>query len=113
MKATEVHFLKVTLETKNLNSLAAPELMKKFEEMINNHCCDLVIDCLSVEKIDSSGLNLFLKLNRLLRGFGCRLVLTNANAPVKMIITVARVDEVVPYKDGLLEALGYLKQQNH
>ena len=113
MKTRKTNYLHVFLETKNLNSLAAPELREKFKKLFDKYVCDFVVDCSSVEKIDSSGLNVFIRLSRLLKGNSYRLVLINANYDVKMIILRARMDEAVPFRLNLLDALDYLNEQNH
>ncbi len=71
--------------------------------------CDVVVDFSSVDIITSSSISKFLKLNKLLDGFGHRLVLCGLINATKQIFKLAGLDQVFDFTDDKSAALTAVK----
>ena len=71
--------------------------------------CDVVVDFSSVDIITSLSISKLLKLNRLLDGFGHRLVLCGLINATKQIFKLAGLDQVFDFTDDKSAALTAVK----
>ena len=71
--------------------------------------CDLVVDFSSVDIITSSSISKLLKLNKLLNGYGHRLVLCGLVMATKQIFMLAGLDKVLDFADDKSAALTTVK----
>lgn len=71
-----------------------------------------VIDLAEVEFMDSSGLVPLVKALKAVRQSGCRLVLCNVQAPVRLVLELTHLDSVFEIVDNYQEALSGLREQS-
>lgn len=71
--------------------------------------CDVVVDFSSVNIITSSSISKLLKLNKVLDGYGRRLVLCGLVNATKQIFKLAGLDQVFDFTDGKSAALTAVK----
>ena len=72
--------------------------------------CDVVIDFSSVDIITSSSISKLLKLNKLLEGYGHKLVLCGLVIATKQIFKLAGLDQVFDFADDKSAALTAVQQ---
>jgi anti-anti-sigma factor len=72
--------------------------------------CDVVIDFSSVDIITSSSISKLLKLNKLVDGYGHRLVLCGLINATKQIFKLSGLDQVFDFIDDKSAALTAVKQ---
>jgi len=71
-----------------------------FDEAINQHKTEIILDCKAVTFVDSAGLELLVKLDEDLRKRGGMLKIVNLNAVSKDILYATRLTNVLHvYKD--------------
>ncbi|MDH4241850.1 MAG: STAS domain-containing protein [Phycisphaerae bacterium] len=72
--------------------------------------CDVVVDFSSVDIITSSSISKLLKLNKLLDGYGRRLVLCGLVNATKQIFNLAGLDQIFDFTDDKSAAITAVKQ---
>ena len=93
--------------------LAEPEMgteLEKVAEIAREEAdCDVIVDFSSVDIITSSNIAKLLKLQKLLHGFGHRLVLCGLISATKQIFKLAGLDQVLDFADDKSAALASVK----
>jgi anti-anti-sigma factor len=93
--------------------LPEPDMGTELENVANiareGADCDVVVDFSSVDIITSSSISKLLKLNKLLDGFGHRLVLCGLVNATKQIFKLAGLDLVFDFTDDKSAALTAVK----
>jgi anti-anti-sigma factor len=79
----------------------------------NEADCDVVIDFSSVDIITSSSISKLLKLNKLLDGFGRRLVLCGLVNATKQIFKLSGLDQVFDFTEDKSAAVTSVKHAQH
>ena len=90
--------------TKELNTV---------NEIISEKCdCDVIIDFLKVEVLNSSNISNLLILRRMLQEHGHQLILCSVAMVTKCIFTVAGIDEIFIFADDKNSALADVQTTN-
>ena len=72
----------------DLDTAAAQETEKDFQDLMNSKGKNIVIDCKDLNYISSSGLRLFLSLLKSCKPNGNSLILENLNDNIKKVFTM-------------------------
>ncbi len=93
--------------------LPEPDMGTELENVANiardEADCDVVVDFSSVDIITSSSISKLLKLNKLLNGYGHKLVLCGLVIATKQIFKLAGLDQVFDFADDKSAALTAVK----
>lgn len=100
--------LEINFKDANCDAMNSPALKKKILELIDKTgCSKIVFDLSCVQFIDSSGLGLFLSIQRALYKNGGKLKISRLNQPVKTvfeIVSMDRIFEIFPTVDEAVKS---------
>lgn len=71
---------------------------------------DLVLDCSGVEFMDSTGLGLFIRTFRLCKQMGTAFVLLNPSEPVRQLLSLLKMDRLIPVATNEQELITLLQR---
>ena len=87
--------------------------LKNLNETISNKCrCDVIVDFINVEIINSWNISNLLILRSMLEDAGHKLVLCNVSTITKCIFVVAGLSEVFVFADNRSAALDTVRRTN-
>jgi anti-anti-sigma factor len=81
------------------------EVTAMFNEAINQHKTEIILDCKAVSHVDSAGLELLVQINEKLRERGGILKLTALNDVCKDILIATRLISLFPVYENVHEAI--------
>jgi len=103
IKQTESYAV-LSLQEKQLNSMCAPELKSQIHKIVNEGCCNIVLDLKEVDFVDSSGLSGILLGHRACREAGGLFFLAESQAFVMRLITISKLNDQLDMADTVLDA---------
>jgi anti-anti-sigma factor len=89
------------------------EIGDRLHGLLSNRSVALVIDLSATTYLDSAGINLLFALAEELRGRQQRLALVVAErSPIARMVTLTGLDQTVPVRPTLPDALGEIKEES-
>ena len=83
------------------------EMGDRLRSLLSNHSVAMVVDLSATTYLDSAGINLLFALGEEMRGRQQRLVVVVATtSPIARMVTLTGLDQTVPVRPTLAEALG-------
>ncbi len=85
----------VRIEAEKLDSIIAPDLKAHLVSISSEGTKNIILDLSDSRYCDSSGLSAILVGNRLCKNAGGKLVLTGVKEPVKKLILISQLDNIL------------------
>jgi anti-sigma B factor antagonist len=95
-------------EEQRVDSLIAPQLKSQIVLTASEGVKNLIIDLTTVEYMDSSGLSALLVADRLCKSNNGVFVLTGLQDPIKKIVEISHLNDVIVIVGTLIEAKDYV-----
>lgn len=103
----EKHCL-IRLHESKLNTLIAAELKSELLLINNQGYSNMILDLSETQYCDSSGLSAILVGNRICRNANGSFLITGLSEPVKKLISISQLDQVLIITPTLTEAVDFI-----
>jgi anti-sigma B factor antagonist len=98
----------IRLHEAKLNTLIAAELKSELLLINNQGYSNMVLDLTETQYCDSSGLSAILVGNRICRNANGSFLITGLSEPVKKLISISQLDQVLIITPTLTEAIDFI-----
>lgn len=98
----------IRLHEHKLNTLIAAELKSELLIINNTGYSNIILDLTETQYCDSSGLSAILVGNRICRNANGSFLITGLNEPVKKLISISQLDQVLIITPTLTEAVDFI-----
>ncbi len=100
----------VKINSEKLDSLIAPDLKAELVNINADGSKNIIIDMSDTRYCDSSGLSAILVGNRLCKQSGGALVITGIKEPVRKLILISQLDNILNTADSVEEGISKFAQ---
>ena len=98
----------IRLHESKLNTLIAAELKSELLLINNQGYANMILDLSETQYCDSSGLSAILVGNRICRNANGSFIITGLSEPVKKLISISQLDQVLIITPTLTEAVDFI-----
>ncbi len=98
----------IRLHESKLNTLIAAELKSELLLINNQGYANIILDLTETQYCDSSGLSAILVGNRICRNANGSFLITGLSEPVKKLISISQLDQVLIITPTLTEAVDFI-----